>query len=75
MLEVIWFQIVWIQTLFEDYWLCRFVGGTPQEADVTSSNLLSPSYVDMLKKKKKKKKVWFAFTYKISYIFIIFLTK
>jgi len=32
------------------------MGTTPHEADVTSSNSLSPSCVDMSKKKKKKKK-------------------
>jgi len=32
------------------------MGTTPHEADVTSSNSLSPSCVDMKKKKKKKKK-------------------
>jgi len=33
------------------------MGTTPHEADVTSSNSLSPSGVDMSKKKKKHSKI------------------
>jgi hypothetical protein len=33
--------------------VAQLVGTTPHEVEVTSSNPLSPSYVDMSKKKKK----------------------